>query len=199
LGRLDDRLQANVLPVLANQLDGVEDGAGGLVGFDCQLERLAVTQGAEAIGALRQTRLVEQTACLGLVELGEPVLRFGHVERRVGDQHRIALLAQAEETDFVDALSVDRVRQGLAEARVAEDGSQARVVVGLVYEEGDLRAVRVGPPQDTDVDPLLALLQQRVFGDIDVAELHVDLAIDRLEIQRLFVLDQLDAQLVDVR
>jgi hypothetical protein len=45
---------------------------------------------------------------------------------------------------------------------------------------------------------LFVLLEQRILGDVDIPELHVQLAVDRLEVDRLVVLDQVQAELVDV-
>ena len=73
--------------------------------------------------------------------------------------------------------------------------------IGLVgHVEGDhrIRAAEGRPGDDAILPGLLLLLKHRIVGHLDVPLLHVEVAGDRGEVQRLLVGEVGEAHLVDI-
>jgi hypothetical protein len=113
LTELHDRLHADLLPILRDELRDV--GPGGEGRDDRQLEHdpLARRQKPRAVGvALGEPELVEEL--VGLLGLVLRVLPGVLLAREVGmsrRRHALARLAQAEEDRLFDLIAVDRLGQ----------------------------------------------------------------------------------------
>lgn len=98
---------------------------------------------------------------------------------------------------FGDGLAVDRHRQRLAEPQVAEQRTPDRILGVEVGIDREMRRARLRPEQGGQAVALLALLEERVVLEDDLARLQVDLAGAGLDRDQLAV-DDLEDEPVDV-
>ena len=166
LRRLDEERDADLLPVVADQLEHV--GLLGLLAgrLDHDLQRPAVGQEPDAVRvALGQPEAVEKLVGeigivlrpLGLILVLEELrLRQHRVVRRNG---------HAVEDRVVDVVAVDRHRERPPEIGVAEKLAHDRIDVVQVGKERHPRALRPEPAAHLIAAPLLRLLQEGEVGE----------------------------------
>jgi len=90
---------------------------------------------------------------------------------------------------MVDLFTIHRVRQSNAETTILENLAQHRILVIQIQRQRHRAIPTIDPVIDLVATSLLIRHEQRVVRQIDVARLHIHLAIDRLQIDRLNVVD----------
>ena len=146
----------------------------------------------------RQADRIEQRVGRLDVELRPRVAEL-RPEQRAALQHRVARFpAEPEVDDLVDFVPVDAERQRAPEAHVAHQLAPLGILGVEVRIERDLRAERLLPQPHVILVALLALLEERVVVEAQVARLQVDVAGAGLRRDQLVVGDA-DDDAVDVR
>ena len=189
VGQLDLGLQPHRAPILAHQLDRLAgravlaldpslDGEGEDLAVVAEPPAVAVAP-VEAGGVEQAVRLVRVVGVVGIVApLRRREARAGHRKH-----HR---LAEPEVHAVVHFVGVDRQRQRLAEAQVAEH--VALGLVGLIDRERDRDLVDRDLLQHVAAGRLVLLVERVVVaGGVDVVQVHF--AGDDLELNGLDVGD----------
>ena len=150
----DRGLQADLLPVLLDQLHAVNGlRITGNAGDD-QLQRLAIGPRAEfAVRPHLHACFIQQSRGLlgivvgvGLLPLGVDGLALAGLEfGAFGAERRLARLGQAEAHHFIDAVAVDGVGERLAELLIVHQIHDALVGVVVVEDDPGPRVVAAVP------------------------------------------------------
>ncbi len=197
------RLDADLLPILCDQLGRVGTKAQRLDTREFDDQTLAVGQQAESFRILLvQADLVEhlrrERGIVFSVLVGVLIARIVRVTF-LGDG--LTRFASAQEDRFLDLLAIDRVRHRDAEILVRQHLAHLRVFgVGLVERHIRIRTAQTRPQLDDVLFVLLLpLFENRKVRQRDVAFLLIQFTRDSREVQRLRVGEELDLHLVKVR
>ena len=159
-----EQADADLPPVLGDQLQDVDLDRPLAGGMDHDLQRAPVRQQADALGvALGQADLVEQAVGLLRIEFGEELRPLRLVERRGRQRGVVRRPGQTEEDDVGDLLPVDAERQRPPEPHVPVQLAPYRIGHGHVGVERHLAAQRGLPQPGLESGPVLRLLQE---GDV---------------------------------